>query len=480
MAAGRLNIFSPKFTCLVLLALWAYAFWPSIISACHAYLHSGYDYQGLIVLPILMLLIHRNSANLKRSTFAHNSLGIILLVLLSIGWLLAFLMELEVFRQVCIISMLIAIVLTTCGKKVTSILLLPLVCLFLLLPIGQEVHNALQHGFSWLLMQALTAAKQAVYWENNIIFVNNHAYDIHAYLCSMRYILLLAACGACFAMFRSRTFSNIITIATSCVIMPLCVLWLGMFSYIMLNNLFSNLSFLEQHLAVISWGFACIGLLHAIALGIFLGDKKGFIAKNDNIDWRHEFYARGPRVFFPAILASTIILSLPLVGQEIKRQADETPTMLLNLPETIASWKRPATKTSQTIQSGQFRKGKDKEVVNVTVTAQNLELDNNWAKIKETNKTINFEQHKLPIIETVVQNNKNKYQIHWSFNYVNGHYTTNKTIAKALTQLYNLSANSVSAGTINISTEANAELNIARERLKCFLQDFTANPPHLG
>lgn len=468
--AGRLNLLSAKFTCLVLISIWAYAFWPTILHACAAYIQTGYDYQGLLVLPIVLLLVMHNSSNLKRATPSYYPFGLLLLILFAATWLLATLVELDVLRQLSIISMLISIVLTTCGKKITSILLLPLLCLFLLLPIGKEINFIIMETFSWLLMQVLMLSRQAVYWEANKIFVNNHAYDIHAYLSSLHYSLIFLAIGSCFAILRTRSLMTTFTIATSFIIMPFAILALSLYSYIMLNQWFTTVNLIENNLTIIGWALTIIGLLHAVFLGVFLGDRKDFIARNDNIDWHHNYFAKGQRFLQPVILASCIIFLTPMLSEQLKNKLNYNDVMLPTIPNTIAAWKNPNQEASGKETLTRFRKNQD--LIGLSITHNDQLLEPSWKKIKESNKKIKLAQHKLPVHETVFHNEKNKYKIHWSVNYINGHFTTNPTVAKALTHMYSLASHDVKTGIITISTDATSELSFARDRLKNFLQDF--------
>lgn len=471
--ARRANLLNSKTACLILMAIWTYAFWPTIRSSCSSYIHSGYDYQGLLILPIVALLLIHNSSSIKRATLYYTPFGLLLLLLCSTVWLFATIVELELLRQVAIISMLIAIVLTTCGKKITSILSLPISCLFLLLPIGQHLTELIQQAFAWTLVQALMLTKQAVYWETNTIFVNNHTYDIHAYLSSMKYMLLFVTLGACYAMFRTKTITSFIAITASFIIMPICILWLSLYSYILLNLWETSIQIIANNLVFIGWSLTIVGLFHAMLLGIFIGDRRNVLYSTDDIDWHNNYFSGGQKKFIPLILASSILLLMPLSGQVVQNQTQRNIKTLPNLDKDMQHWKGSALDLKNNAIQASFNK--DQQIVNLSISQHEQRLDSSWKKVKDKNKTIKFEQHKLPIHETVLHNDKNKYKIFWQVNYINGHYTTNPLLAKALTNLYTLTPNGAKTGVISISTDTTKELSTARDRLKNFMQDFTEN-----
>lgn len=465
---GRLKL-NAKFTCFFLVAVWSYAFWPTISYACHRYLHSGYDYQGFLVLPMLLLLVSNRSAQLKRATLGYNPLGLVYLLFFGAVCMIATLVELELLRMVSIICMLLSIILTTCGRKITTTLSLPLLTLFLLMPLGQEFSQSVIHGFTWALMQALMFCKQAVYWETKEIFVNNQAYDIHSYLSSLKYLLLFLTLGASYAILRTRLIISSMTIAISFVVMPIVILWLSLFSYMILKQWINFGSFIETHMVSIGWTLTSLGLLHSVCLGFILRDRRDFIARTDNIDWRDSYFAHGHYLLKPIVLASCIILVMPLLSQHLKNKLQIDENSLPIIPSAIAAWKSK-TITNQKSKAISFKK--EQSLVSLSITHDNQKIESNWEKIKESSKKIKLTQDKLPVHETVFHN-KNKYKIHWSFNFVNGHYTTNQAMAKALTHYYNLSAKDVKHGVITLSTDATKELTFARARLQEFLQDFT-------
>lgn len=468
-----LQFLNPKATCALLIAVWAYAFWPTLHSAIKTYVNSGYDYQGLLVLPIMLLLMLRNASQLKRAYAAYNPYGLLVMLASASLWLCAAILDMELLQQVAIICTLITIVLTTCGRKITGILFLPFCCLFLLLPVGQNINMSLQHGFTWLLTQALMLCRQTLYWEAQQIVVNNHIYDLHAYLSSMHYALLYLAFGACFAMLRTKKLLPTITIFSSFLIMPLLILWLALFSYIFLNKLFTNINIISEYTGWFGWTMTMVGLMHAVALGLLIGDRSDVLARRDDIDWRHNAVYK-TNIAKPLFLGACILMLVPFISKQVLTSTANTKTMDISMPQQVASWQLATKiKTQQNVAKANFRK--DDETVSLAIAATEPHIESNWQQIKETAKKIALAQTKLPVLESVLYNDQNKYQIAWRFTYVNGHITTSPTVAKALTQFYKLSAKGAQIAVIDVSTDIDTEVSVARERLKGFMHDFASN-----
>lgn len=475
--AGRSKLFNAKIISLILLAAWTYAFWPTLQQMAIRYIRSGFDYQGLLIIPAFFLLVMSKSKALKRSNSHYSPLGLFLLLLCAAAWLFASVLELKIPAQIAVITMLIAIVLMNFGRKTTNILCLPLLCLFLLLPIGEATYHAVQQAFTWLLTQSLTLCSQAVYWDHEQITVNNNIYDIGAYLSCMHNVLLLVLCGAVYATFRSKQLLTALCIQLSFIVMPFCMLFICLFSYIMLNTFFTNLQFINNHMLGCGWTLTCLGILHALILGYLMREHKNIIHRNDNIDWR-DMQIHANSVLQPLLLGACVLLLVPFIATHIVSNDTYNNAILVTIPGQITNWnKQVVANNTQGIQA-KFRKSND--TVNVSIAHEATPLAASWQELKQSSKTIKLDQQKISVHETVLQNAKNKYKILWQVNYINGHYTNNDTVAKALRHVYNLAANGAKSGIISISTDAGTELNSARDRLKNFMQDFTTSTQALG
>jgi hypothetical protein len=445
------------------MATWVYAFWSTIQS---------FFTQGFLIIPILLTVILSNNSTLKRAQVTYNHFGLLLLLLCSGIWLLATIAELEILRQIATVWILMAIVLTTCGKKVTTIFLVPLSCLFLLLPIGNGISGWLQDFFCWALMKALTISKQPIYWEGSNIFVNEQGYDLSAYLHALKYTQIYIAFGACYAMVNCKKPRMCMTVTASFIIMPVTILLLSIFLYILLQAWLKSTSMLNNNLSIAGWVLTIIGLIHAMALGYLTRDRRDVITRTDDIDWHNQYFAIQTKFAPRLCIAGIILLLMPFLAQQIKNNPELSQTRVLpNMPSNMTSWHNVSTAKSNTHRA--FKK--DQQIVNLAIKSIEQNTDHEGNKIKQTNKKIDLAHNKLSVQETILHKAKDKYKVVWSVNYVNGHFTNNKTISKALTNLYNLSPQGAQSGQIEISTDFTDEVNVARERLNDFLQDFTQN-----
>lgn len=308
---GHTKFLNAKSTCTLLFAAWLYTFLP--------YLNSLLNYQGLLILPLILVFIYIKKSSLNRARMVYSQYGLILLFSSTLAWLFSVAAGLELLSQVAMISVLISIIITTCGEKITHILLLPLLCLYLLLPVGADIFRIISQWFSISLVKALSAANLDVYWETQQIYFNNSIYDIHVYLSSFKYAMLFIGTGCGLALFRTKHLLSFFAIAISFVVMPLLSLWLTMFSFILFNNIWQPIILTQSSCIIIGWGCTAIGLLHAIVLSKFLGERSSLLWSSEDIDWHARRVVNNFSWLFPFLTASTIILMASMGQKHILR-----------------------------------------------------------------------------------------------------------------------------------------------------------------
>jgi hypothetical protein len=460
-----------KFACCILIAVWAYAFWPTVLSMITSYWKSSFDLQGFIIVPIVLGLVLRSSSALNRTALTYSPYGLLLLLFSSTVWLLAAITKLPLLEQLALISMLPAIVLTTCGQKITSILAIPLLCLFLLIPFGQDLYLNLQQIFSVILVKILAISKQAVYWEGNTIFVDEHEYIIPNLLSGLQYMSLYLTIGITYACTCAKNFAKIILVASSFIVFPVLLLIIAIYSLILVQSWFNLNMITIKYFQEISWTIVSIALLNALLFGFALRDKQKFKALADNIDWRSDAYNRKPRWLIPTLIASTVILFMPTFAHQLQSQAHyANNAALLQMPTELNTWSGPI--------DGKYRNGQQEVVLNLSqraiLTTNNILSPNSGQHLKTNTFSIQINNRSIPIIE-MISKYKTQNKIVWSVHYTNGHLTINHILTKVLENLYTVSKHGAEVSTITIETETNTDLANARYRLSSFLEEVAQN-----
>jgi hypothetical protein len=450
-SSAHAKFISAKLTCGLLVAAWLYAFWPTIRVTVLTYITSSFNYQGLLVLPLILMAISKNASSLNRSPQIYNPYGLLLLLASVIVWLFAAITELKLVAQVAIISMLISIVVTTCGKKVTNIILLPLLCLYLLLPIGSDLFKAASQLFSTTLVKALSVSYESVYWESKHVYINNNSYDIHTYLSSLKFIMIFVAMGCSFALLRTKNLMTFMCIASSFVIMPVIILWLTLYSFILFNNIWDPVTLSQKSVLIISWVCTILGLIHAIILSNFVGEKSYLLRASEDIDWHARYGKIKTNWVLPLIMASTIILMAPILERNLYNSQHYGNTdSMLSQPNELPDWNGSKVQYSFSNSESQNESG--------------------WKQIKQSSKKIIIKNKSIKVQETILRSQNKQYKIVWTINYINGHLTNSATLAKALLKIYTLTPKGARAGVITMSTQVKDDINIGRNTLNEYMQ----------
>lgn len=94
---------------------------------------------GILIPPIVLYLIWCQREDLNRLKPVSQPAGLIGLVLLSLFWLLGYLISLQVAQQLAVVAMIPVLVYSLFGGAVVRSLLFPLIYLFFAVPVGESV-----------------------------------------------------------------------------------------------------------------------------------------------------------------------------------------------------------------------------------------------------------------------------------------------------------------------------------------------------
>lgn len=130
------NVRSAQLSALILFVTWVYEFWPAIKSIVTIYYQSSYDHYGfgsLLMVSWLFWMVRNRVANFDPSP---NIYGFIAIIITSIIYIIACYNNWLFFQHLLLISLLPLIVFATSGIRVTAVLVFPISCMVLLIPVG--------------------------------------------------------------------------------------------------------------------------------------------------------------------------------------------------------------------------------------------------------------------------------------------------------------------------------------------------------
>lgn len=443
-----------KLACCILLAVWASTFWTEIGTIVQAYKGTGFDYHGFLVLPLSIWLIQQQASLLKRSQYSYSAYGILAILLCSVLWIFARISELQSLEQIALISFLPAIILTSWGTKVCKIILLPLLCLFLLLPFGSQIITELQSIFAWLLVESLAIFKLAVYWEAKQINIGEQNLDLSNLFSAFRYIGLGLVFGFAYAACLSKTFFKRVIIASCFLLLPIVALLFSIYTIIGLNTVFDLRLLTTTNFKVISWISFSLGICCAIALGYKFKTKQGIPQHGDSINWRGDYAKLKQNWLAPTLLSGLVIISMPFSTNFFKTQL-----------HTASNWhdldhlKPNSKKVTLAINYN-----------NISNSTANYD-SKIWQPIKTNYLQVKNNNKKIPITEFILKS-KQKTRLLWNVNYTNRHLTRNQTYTIFLEKLYGLTPAGTKSASISLSIDVDSDIGQAREVLMSSVQNM--------
>lgn len=193
------------------------------------------------------------------------------------------------------------------------------------------------------------------------------------------------------------------------------------------------------------------GLLLSAFLGWKLRDRKTTTIQSDNIDWHTNHYTNNSaKVNIPTALIMLQLLFLPFAANKLQATANYIVS-----PEYSQSTEQVALYIDD---------------INKINNQKDYLYDSSiWQPVNTKKLKINLNHKKIMVTETIVTY-KSYSKVIWTVNYINGHLTNNKFKTKVLQNLYALTPNGAQAKVINLVTDGETDLSIARSRLEGYIQ----------
>lgn len=450
--------------------MWSIIFWPEISNLLEVYSHSGYDYQGFFIPPLILFMSQYKNAALKRSMPTYSRYGLLCLLLIVLTWQFAEITQIHLLKYIAMFGMIPAIVWITCGKKVVGILRFQLCLLVLLLPVGQEFFIYLQNTFAGLTVNILSILGQPVYWDGNNIYLGTKHYVISSFFISLQYFMIYLTAGAVYAFFTGRGLIQRLAVTANFVLIPFLLLLIAFLIMILLVN-----SIRPADLVLASWCLTATGIISAIIFGWRIASRNRLHTVATDIDWQSSYPNRKSNLLVPVIMATCFLSTTVIIKQFNFEPKYYNST--LHVPANLAAWGQPITFATNNGQSflAEYKKNKQ----NIFFACSNAQTPNQlldvnrteWQPIKNRKFTVTLANHKLQVIETILRN-QGISRIIWTFYNTNGHLTADQQHRHLLERLYGLSPRGIVSTVSAIATHVDTDLGAGRDTLTEFLQSL--------
>ena len=162
--------------------------------------------HGYLIFPIVLYLVWIQREKLVLLRPLPNVAGVPVLATLAILWMIGNRTDVRLLEFASFLTMIVAFVWTTCGSRAMRLLLFPLGCLFLALPLGELVVPWLQAFTARWATGMLRLTGVPVFLENHVIAIPGSAWEVQDACSGVNYLMSSLAVGYLYAgrYYRAR------------------------------------------------------------------------------------------------------------------------------------------------------------------------------------------------------------------------------------------------------------------------------------
>jgi len=411
--------------------------------------------HGYLIFPISAYLIWSRRKEIILLTPQSDLRGLLLLLLLGFGWLLAYLARVQVVQQYTLVAMIPVLVWIILGLRITRALMFPLGFLFFAVPFGEFLVQPLMDFTANFTIAALQLTGIPVYREGTFFTIPSGQWSVVEGCSGLRYLIASITLGCLYAYLTYRSTKRRIIFTILSLIVPVIANGLRAYMIVMIAHLSDmKLALGIDHLI---YGWIFFGLVMALLfwIGTFwredlpqdVGDKPAATPVNAAaINVR--------RIALATIAAVGVAALWPGYAAYLKSQVLPPVPIRLEAPAAINGWHAdPAPLSSWTPEySGSdtslmqtYRKGN--KVISLylgyylhqregaeLITSTNVLVRQKhpvWNKVGETGRTVTISGKPVQIIQTRLRSPALRLLV-WNWDYLGNTYTANSYLAKLL------------------------------------------------
>ena len=218
---------------IVLLAL----FWEAAAAAVHTWSTSSSFNHAFLILPICGYLVWLRWRRLEALTPRPSYPGLALMALAGLGWLLGDITGLLVIEQLALVGMIQALTLTVLGWRITRAMLFPLFYLFFAVPIGEFMVAPLQDFTAVFVVRALQMTGMPVFLDGIFISIPSGNFEVAETCAGVRFLTATTALGFLGAnLFYRSNWRRILFVALA-IIIPIIANGMRAYGIVMIAHL---------------------------------------------------------------------------------------------------------------------------------------------------------------------------------------------------------------------------------------------------
>jgi exosortase A len=244
-----------------------------ITGAVHVWIDSTAYNHCFLVLPLTGFLLWERRSTISSLSPYPALWPLLMMPLLSAIWLLAAVLDIQEGRQLAMVAMFQAVLLTALGSYLYRQLLAPFLFLFFLVPSGAFLVPSLQTITADIAIAGLQFFHIPVFSDGYMIEIPEGPFEIAEACAGLRFLIASIVFGCFFAVVMYRSFVKRVLFILVSVVVPIVANGLRALGIIVLAHLEGSATAVEADHVLYGWVFFSIVMMILIVIGMAFAEK---------------------------------------------------------------------------------------------------------------------------------------------------------------------------------------------------------------
>ena len=253
--------------------VFAAVFRQDIGGAVRVWIESTAYNHCFLILPLIGYLLWERRAVIASVSPRPSFWPLLLMPLLSTGWLLAAILDIQEARQLILVAMFEVVLLVALGPRLVWLLLAPLLFLFFLVPSGAFLVPSLQKITADMSIAGLHALGIPVFSDGFMIEIPEGTFEVAEACAGLRFLIASTVFGCFFAVVMYHSVIRRIVFIALSILVPIVANGVRALGIIVLAHVQGSAAAVEADHVLYGWLFFSLVIMILIAIGMTFAQK---------------------------------------------------------------------------------------------------------------------------------------------------------------------------------------------------------------
>ena len=212
------------------------AFWPTLFAFHERWASSELGYShGYPVLALSLYALYERRGNFYQAMGSPILLGLVALIVLSLGWFFANVIQVRIGQQILLPLVILAWVGAVFGLKALRVVAIPLALIYLAVPFWDFLTTPLRVATVAVVQSLLEMAALPALIDGYFISVPGGKFVVAGGCSGLNYVLTSLTLGVFYSLLYLKTFSRRLSFILVCVAFSLIVNWVRVFALVLIG-----------------------------------------------------------------------------------------------------------------------------------------------------------------------------------------------------------------------------------------------------